>query len=156
MIESDCQKFLYKGFIKDKRHVLAVPNCKALYPRGESDLISVTEAGLVHEFEIKTSKSDYLREFRDKEYKHEVLEQSGREIWDKEEFESKDIPNYFWFATDRELCERIEVPEYAGLLCVGSSGVKTVKKAPRRHSEHITDRARKYLERGMTVRYWES
>lgn len=149
MNESDAQKILYRDFIKDKRHVLAVPNCKALYPRGESDLISVTEAGLVHEFEIKTSQSDFDRDFRDKSFKHEVLEE-------KAPIEDKCTPNYFWFAMPRPLCENVEVPEYAGLICVGSSGIEPLKKAPRRHRSHITDRARKYLERGATIRYWES
>lgn len=149
MIESDIQKIIYKGFIQDKRHVLAVPNCKALYPRGESDLISVTQAGLVHEFEIKTSKSDYLREFKDKERKHKVLEEEQAR-------EDKCTPNYFWFGMPKDLCEEVETPEYAGLLCVQSSGVEVIQDAPRRHSAHITDRARQYLERGVTVRYWGS
>lgn len=149
MNESDAQKILYRGFIKSKRHVLAVPNCKALYPRGESDLISVTEAGLVHEFEIKTSQSDFNRDFRDKSFKHEVLEEGAPT-------EDKCTPNYFWFAMPRPLCKNVEVPEYAGKICVGSSGADVQKKAPRRHSDHITDRARQYLERGATVRFWES
>lgn len=149
MNESDAQKIIYRDFVKDKRHVLAVPNCKALYPRGESDLISVTEAGLVHEFEIKTSKEDFNRDFRDKDFKHEVLEEGAP-------IDGKCTPNYFWFAMSRSLCENVEVPEYAGKICVGSSGADVQKKAPRHHSDHITDRARQYLERGATVRFWES
>jgi hypothetical protein len=149
MNESDAQKVLYRSFIKSKRHVLAVPNCKALYPRGESDLISVTETGLVHEFEIKTSKEDFNRDFRDKSFKHEVLKEGAP-------IEDKCTPNYFWFAMPRPLCENVEVPEYAGKICVGSSGADVQKKAPRRHSDHITDRARQYLERGATIRFWES
>lgn len=149
MNESDAQKILYRDFIKDKRHVLAVPNCKALYPRGESDLISVTEAGLVHEFEIKTSEKDFDRDFRDKNFKHEVLEEQAPT-------EDKCTPNYFWFAMPRNVCEAVEVPEYAGKICIGNSGADVQEKAPRRHSDHITDRARKYLERGVTIRFWES
>jgi hypothetical protein len=149
MNESDAQKIIYRDFAKQKRHVLAVPNCKALYPRGESDLISVTEAGLVHEFEIKTSKSDFERDFRDKSFKHEVLEEQAPT-------EGKCTPNYFWFAMPRNVCKEVEVPEYAGKMCVSSSGCEVRKDASRRHSDHITDRARKYLERGVTVRYWDA
>lgn len=147
MTESDVQKVLYDRFCSKKNHPMVVPNCKALYPRGESDLISVTQAGLVHEFEIKRSKSDYLREFDSKSRKHEVLKERVSR-------DGKCTPNYFWFAMDRCLCDKIEVPEYAGLICVGTSGIEVRKKAPRRHSDHITERAEDYLKRGLTVRYW--
>jgi len=148
MNESDAQKTIYKDFIQEKRHVLAVPNCKALYPRGESDLISVTPAGLVHEFEIKRTESDFERDFESKSFKHEVLEEGAP-------IDDKCTPNYFWFAMPRTLCEKVEVPEYAGKMCLGSSGCDVKKKAPRRHSRNITDRARQYLERGVTVRFWD-
>lgn len=147
MNESDAQKVLYRNFIKEKRHVLTVPNCKALYPRGESDLISVTQAGRVHEFEIKTSEADFNREFRDKERKHEILEE-GRNP------EGKCPPNYFWFVTPTTA--DVEIPEYAGHLTVCVSGCEVQKKAPTLHSGNITDRAREYLERGITVRHWKS
>lgn len=149
MVESDVQRIIYKGFIEPKRHVLAVPNCKALYPRGESDLISVTEAGLVHEFEIKTSEADFNRDFEDKQFKHEVLEESAP-------IDGKCTPNYFWFAMPMNLCEKVEVPEYAGKICVRTGGCEEIEKAPRRHSDYITERARHYLERGVTVRFWQS
>lgn len=149
MMESDAQKILYRDFAAPKDHVLAVPNCKALYPRGESDLITVTPAGLIHEFEIKTSKSDFNRDFQDKEFKHEVLEEGAP-------IDGKCTPNYFWFAMPKPLCEEVDVPEYAGKMCIGKGGCEEIEKAPRRHSDHITDRARKYLERGVTIRFWEA
>lgn len=144
MTEKDIQEAIFKNFTESKNHPLAVPNCKALYPRGESDLISVTPAGLVHEFEIKRSTSDFKREFKSKSYKHEILEESSQ-------VEGKCTPNYFWFAMPRSV--QASVPEYAGEIRVGP--FEEVKAAPRRHSGHITDRARKYLERGVTKRYWQ-
>jgi len=149
MTESDAQKILYKRFVEDKNHVLAVPNCKALYPRGESDLISVTPAGLVHEFEIKRSKKDFDRDIENKGFKHEVLEEGAP-------IEGKCTPNYFWFAVPKRICDEISVPEYCGLLCVRYNGIDKVKNAPRRHSRHITERARHYLERGVMKRYWQN
>lgn len=146
MTESDIQKVIYRNFIKDKRHVLAVPNCKALYPRGESDLISVTPAGRVHEFEIKKSRTDFKSEFRRKERKHNILEEGKNP-------DGKCLPNYFWFATKFGL--DVDVPDYAGHLIVGASGCEVQKKAPTLHGDNITDRAREYLERGATVRLWK-
>ena len=152
MNESDAQKVIYRDLIQPKRHVLAVPNCKALHPSGESDLLSVTPAGLVHEFEIKLSKQDFLRDFEDKKYKHRILEQGGRKVFGEDELRSKDLPNYFWFATSSRL--DVDIPEYAGHAQFSCSGCEIKKDAPRLHSENITDRARKYLERGITVRHW--
>lgn len=149
LTESDSQKVLYKAFISPKDHVLTVPNCKALYPGGESDLISVTKAGLVHEFEIKRSKQDFDRDFRDKSFKHQLLQER------EDPGEDKCLPNYFWFAMPRRLCDEVEVPDYAGKLCLKTSGAEQMKKAPRLHSSHVTDRARKYLERGITLRFWQ-
>lgn len=143
MNEQDIQDFLYTEFCGSKNHIMTVPNCKAMTPRGESDLLSVTKALFVHEFEIKCSTSDFLREFESKSRKHKILENK----------EKNGIPNYFWFAAPEGVVE--DLPEYAGYIKVQERDIEVVKDAPRLHNDKMSDRARRYLERGLQVRLWQ-
>lgn len=162
MTESEIQDLLYLNFSEKKNHELCVPNVKALVPRGESDLVSVTKSRFVHEFEIKISSSDFKREFKSKKKKHRLLENIH-------EGESKiGAPNYFWFAfSDSGVYggDVSSVPSYAGVLHFGKTrnvfGTKYPKltierKAPRLHSDRASDRVVRYLERGTTIRYWNT
>ena len=67
MNESFIQNALY-SWLENKKHILITPNV-GLFGRYESDLVSVTAAGLINEFEIKVSRSDYMAEFRRKKRK---------------------------------------------------------------------------------------
>lgn len=147
MTESEIQRQIYKTFCKPKGHRLVTPNTKALGNPGEADLVSVTESNFCHEFEIKRSQSDLQREFEEKDTKHWVLKEHDNH---KEPYDPGS--NYFWFVCT---FEPDEIPEYAGLMKASSSGLSVEKDAPRLHSEKITDRSRRYLERGLTVRFWE-
>jgi hypothetical protein len=149
MTEAEIQKILYKEFCSKKSHRLVVPNCKALGTPGEADLISVTKAGFVHEFEIKLSIRDFQRDFEDKSFKHKILENGGLRKPSRDP-----SANYFWFVAPEGVLT--SVPDYAGLLEVSSLGIEKQKKAPRIHSVGISDRALRYLERGITIRYWEN
>jgi len=153
LTETDIQNALYP-FFADKRHPMTIPNCGADCVVGEADLISITRAHLVHEVEIKTSVSDFRREFETKEDKHEILQAGG----------VKDYPyggtyyysNYFWFAAPDGLLSVDDVPDYAGLITVASERSLSVKRsAPRLHTEKLSDTDRRYIERGLTVRYWQ-
>jgi hypothetical protein len=124
------------------------PNTRGLGNPGEADMVSVTKSDFVHEFEIKCSASDYEREFKNKKLRHEVLKEH-----DNHHPNYDPGGNYFWFVCT---FEPEDVPEYAGLMRASSGGVLELKKAPRLHSEKISDRALRYLERGLTYRYWDS
>lgn len=147
MTEAEAQNQIYDDFCEPKGHRLVTPNTKALGNPGEADLVSVTKSDFCHEFEIKCSRADYEREFETKETKHWVLEEHDNH---KEPYDPGS--NYFWFACT---FEPEDVPEYAGLLRVSENGVLPIKEAPRIHSKKITDRAKRYLERGVTYRYWD-
>lgn len=56
--EAEIQNRLYT-WLNEKGHILSVPNL-CLGP--EADMISVTKKNLVHEYEIKTWRGDFLRE----------------------------------------------------------------------------------------------
>jgi hypothetical protein len=144
MTESSIQNRLYE-WCTNKRHPVTIDNCGAC-TIGKADLLSVTKARLVHEFEIKCSVADFQREFEDKDTKHDRLDRADNRLMS--------LPNYFWFATPPGLLERDAIPEYAGLMIVGGDGCTEEKKAPRIHSDNVSDKDRRYIERGLTYRYW--
>jgi hypothetical protein len=100
MNESYVQAALMWWCLDVKNHYTVEPNTAMIY-RWEADLLSVTKAGFVHEFEVKISKSDYREDFK-KVDKHIVLRDR-----------SVAGPNYFWYAT---FAFDIEPPEYAGWI----------------------------------------
>jgi hypothetical protein len=135
MNEREIQVDLMWHFLNRKHHVAAVPNSTMLL-YDEADLLTVTKAGLVHEFEIKISMADYNREFKNKERKHLRLQNKGAS-W----LRKRNMPNYFWFVT---YGIEIEPPSYAGWIIVGEDVPKwqriSVKKnAPRLHSDKWID-----------------
>ena len=136
----------------------------------ESDKLIETRSGLLYEYEIKISRSDYKNDFKNKKDKHVILE--GKEEYvpsyeeDKERFkhygsdfndeyyrtENFKKPNYFYYAVPEGMIDAGEVPSYAGLIYVlpegkhetkdgmwCSSGIYTVKQAPKLHSTKYTD-----------------
>jgi hypothetical protein len=134
MNERDIQIMLTEEFLVGRNHIASVPNSTQLL-RGEVDLLSVTKAGLVHEFEIKRTRSDYTRELKTKLYKHQNLALGDT-------LSTRWLPNYFWFVT---LDFDIEPPLYAGWIKVKKYSpshwtgkthhLHEIKKAPRIHSD---------------------
>jgi hypothetical protein len=146
MTESEIQDILYREFCEKKSHPMTIPNCKALGTPGEADLISVTKSHFVHEFEIKLSNADYVSEFRNKKRKHRILENGGtRKRYDAS-------ANYFWYVAPPNVID--SVPEYAGHIEILNGELTVKKQASRIHSEPMTERERRYIERGLSIRYW--
>lgn len=135
----------------------------------ESDKLIETRSGLMYEYEIKVSRSDYKNDFNKKD-KHVILEGKEEHIPSYEEYKERfkhygsDIsdkyyrtenfkkPNYFYYAVPEGMIDDSEVPSYAGLIYVlpegkyetkdgiwCSTGIYTVKQAPKLHSTKYTD-----------------
>ena len=135
----------------------------------ESDKFIETHSGLIYEFEIKISKSDFKHDF-DKKDKHVILE--GKEplipsyeevskragkwggIIDDKWYRTENFkkPNYFYYAVPEGMIGPDEVPSYAGLIYVlpgdrdeTADGrlcwdrFYVVKKAPKLHDTKYTD-----------------
>jgi hypothetical protein len=81
---------------------------------GEADLLRVTPGGYLVEWEIKTSRADFLRDFKHKWYKHRHL--SGE--WPMGRMGI--IPRQFWFIAPEKAVP--VVPCYAGLIWVSENG----------------------------------
>ncbi len=145
MTEADIQAQLYT-WCSNKRHPVTIDNCGAC-TIGKADLLSVTKARLVHEFEIKCTVADFRRDFDDKDTKHDRLDRADNRLMA--------LPNYFWFATPPGLLESEDLPDYAGLMLVTDDGCTEEKAAPRIHCDNLSDKNRRYIERGLTYRYWD-
>lgn len=129
-------------FYHHHTHRLFCPNTTTVF-YWEADLVSLTRAGLMHEYEIKCSRSDFLADF--KKDKHRILDEmfkTGRvgntppkyliELYEKYgkdpkvelahmyEGEMGDIPNYFWYVCIDFEPKEGEIPEYAGLILLES------------------------------------
>jgi hypothetical protein len=143
MNEKEIQDRLYV-WLEKKRHNLITPNVFLYHPR-ESDLISVTKAGMATEYEIKISKSDLTAEFKKKRVKHAIF--SAYSAYG---------PNYFYFVFPAYLWEKIdtELPSYAGVIVVDELSLKVSKKAKRMHSLPLLNTKVEYLQRGLMLRYW--
>lgn len=135
--EAAAQARLMQWTLDGCNHSLAVPNPTTIYP-WECDLLSVTRAELVHEFEIKRTAADYRADFENKTNKHKLLT----------EHVARWIPNYFWFVT----CDlEIQPPSYAGWIYLIDTGrrinLRVKASAPRLHRDHLSEKDQATLGR---------
>lgn len=137
-------------------HIALIPNSTQLM-WSEVDLLSITRAGLAHEFEIKCRRSDYSRELGDnhkynKRTKHWRLQNPMR----YGNYQKNPVPNYFWFVTYEF---EIDPPPYAGWMLVtknehypGKHRLDERKKAPRIHTQKWDDKRIAKLARLLSFR----
>ena len=125
--EKSIQAALMSRAMHELQHELVIPNSRGTFFMRESDLLSVTRAGLVHEYEIKVSLADYKR---DASKSHMTAAGPIHR------------PGYFWYVTTFE----IEPPQFAGWLFVdvsekgqGMLRIRTKKDAPRLSSKKMTE-----------------
>lgn len=147
MTEALCQNALY-GWCDHKRHRHIVPNVTLF--GWESDLVSVTKAGLICEYEIKCSRADFMQDR--KKYRHRHFTEGFHN-----QYPGHNVPAYFYYALRAEInFSADEIPEYAGMLLIhGTRLITTVKPAPRLHKRLMTDAERQWLERSIIHRYWK-
>jgi len=126
----------------------------------EMDIMCVRKGSfMVEEIEIKTSRSDFLADFRKTvgrhRMKHQELERGNL------------IANYFCFLVPALLLPKIQddIPEYAGIY-VGyklnkpysekdnAGYIRHVRKPKRLHKNRPTEKLLYKKTRGMTYRFW--
>jgi len=145
MTESKMQVILYNN-LKYLHHRYIT--CNVYFRISIADMISVTEAGYVKEYEIKLSLADYRADFK-KIDKHNRLKHRLR-----------NIPSQFWYVIHGFELGADDVPEYAGLMRVEKEkyysgyNIIIIKKAPRLSNTTITDAEKSKLFDAMYVRYW--
>lgn len=95
----------------------------------ESDYFGLDHNGMTVEIEVKTSRTDFTNEFRNKVKKHEILKNGNPD--------NVRIPNQFYFFSDPSIISIKDVPEYAGLIHCDLDSGKTyiVKSAKMIHNK---------------------
>jgi hypothetical protein len=89
----------------------------------ESDAVAATMAGQVIEYEIKVSRSDYVRD----RYKLRNKIYSGEKPGDR--------PNRFYYATSVGIITEADLPEWAGWFELLAGKLTLRRKAPRLHKD---------------------
>ncbi len=149
-----------------RRYDLMIPNCYITHDN-ECDLLAVRKSGLVDEFEIKRSRSDFLADRKKR------VNNGGKCAfgswhdrnnddctWTTNKLEwlaSGDSPiNYFWYVTAERIIELDDLPEFAGWIEVLNDGRLRVKKSPDKLSKTKMDFETRYkLARKASYRYWD-
>jgi len=147
--ETRIQLSLFQVLSK-RGHIAIIPNVSWSWLQWEADLISVTKAGVMHEYEIKITLSDFKADFGKRKHAMITRPPYGRK------------PNYFWFvAPEPEV--PICIPDYAGLIIVEPVSrheighrLVTVRKARKLHAEKTGDRAVMKMLRTMMFKYWNA
>lgn len=138
--EATIQSVLIGWVMEEKHHQCVLPNSNQFF-RWECDLISVTVAGLAHEYEIKLNRADYNRDATKR--KHNWL---GDGVY---------APAYFWYVTHEF---EIEPPEKAGWIRVWLDEEKckwrleVKKNAPRLNNWKIDTRMHVAIARLLSFR----
>lgn len=127
----------------------------------ECDFLAVTAAGYTREYEIKTSRADYLKDFKKTGYR-----QLERGSWGRGQKQAKHqrladgdcFPNYFWFVCTEGVVSPDEIPDYAGLLIADAHKSRVffnlAKKAPRLHRNKIHLLEKDNIYQAYFYRFW--
>ena len=119
----------------------------------ESDMISVTKAGFIHEYEIKLNTTDFKADF--KKTKHAHMRNRHYQF-----------RNYFWFVAPEGLIDTKDVPEYAGHIEIsrhrevfsggklGNIVCSEPKRPKRLHNRKINLAQKAEIARKLEMRYW--
>ncbi len=152
-------------WLQKKGHRWIVPNFQAFYT-GEMDVCSVMKSGLVNEYEIKISRSDFRADLK-KKGKHPVIERilkTGELIERRPRYSGNGVleiqisaPNFFYYVVPNDLVKPDEVPPYAGLIYVHPNNLcnfRTIKKAIRIHKEPLSTEKKYKIAESLMWRFW--
>lgn len=118
----DIQKAIGKSLIL--KNYTAVCENIDVFHRWEYDVAALTKSGLLYEYEVKISRSDFLAD-RKKRDKFKYYSEPAKFY--------KHVPNYFIYAVPDGLVNIDELPEYAGLVYFKEDVLTEIKKAKRIH-----------------------
>jgi hypothetical protein len=93
--------------------------------RYEMDVASISKSGLIHEFEVKISRSDFLADKR-KKGKFSYYENAKSNPFG--------CPNYFYYVCPAGLIKAAEVPLFAGLYYYENGEIVFIKGPKRLHA----------------------
>ncbi|MDX1532624.1 MAG: hypothetical protein R3230_00290 [Nitrosopumilaceae archaeon] len=160
--ERDIQLLISDKFCFNKKHELIVPNITTLHDFWEADLVSMTKSFFLHEFEIKTTRSDWLKEYRIiAEGRNDGCKFRRAVALHKQFNSDTDLgssPNYFWVCAPSGVVKDDELPSYAGMIEVYRfrkvDRLKIIKPAPRLHSGKCSDKMIASMYRSLNFKFW--
>lgn len=160
--EKEIQVLLNDDFCLKKKHEVTVPNITTCHEFWEADLLSMTKSGFVHEFEIKTTRSDWSKEKRIIEnMADDGCKLRRAQSLSKQFCYGEDLgisPNYFWLCAPSGVIREDEIPEYAGVIEVyefrKKQRIKIMKNAPLLHHGKASDKMMFSMLRSMNYKYW--
>lgn len=152
-----------------RRYEIMLPNVFIQHD-SEADLFCIRKSGLCDEFEIKTSRKDFLND-KKKFVRFRSLEphesRNGIFDWDNRHqlpnYKAKHqalldgdmCVNYFWYAVLEGVADVSDVPAFAGLIIVRPEKCIQIKKMPTKlHSKKMPIEERYNVARKSTYRYW--
>ena len=94
----------------------------------ECDVLSISKADYIYEYEIKISRADFKKDFIKEKHTFIINEKYTRIR--KGELVYL-LPNYFNFVTPKDLISIDEVPDYAGLIYMNEDSSFTIVKKPK-------------------------
>ena len=126
-------------------HLFAVPNCTTLFP-WEADVLSATKSGLLVEWEIKISRSDFFADF--KKRKHVLYQDKF--------FIERYCAAYFNYVVSENTGIGVDdIPKYAGLWVLKDGKYpyfSVIKRAPMLSKRKVSDKDNKKLLSTMSWR----
>jgi hypothetical protein len=148
--ENELQRaFVISYMWNSQRYNFVAPNCYLAWSDfSEFDLLCIRRSGFVDEVEIKRSVSDFRADFKKTSRGH---------LNKHKQLAAGNTPaNYFWFLMTEELADKVEheIPDHCGIYIKKNGYVRERKKAPRLHSNKISDKTRIHLGEKMMHRYW--
>lgn len=120
----------------------------------ESDSLLVSKTLIVREFEIKASRADFLRDFKDKKAKHEYLQ---RVFASHKQDRPNSCPSRFYYIAPEGIIDRDkDLPPYAGLAVLTSYGsLKLIAEAPILHKEPLVIDHPLFRKLAFNYRFWK-
>lgn len=89
----------------------------------EMDVASLSKSGMLHEYEVKISRSDFLADKIRKQTKFDHYEIRNE----------RTCPNYFFYVCPENLIQPKEIPVWAGLYYYSDGEIRMIKNAKRLH-----------------------
>lgn len=130
-----------------RRFEWVIPNSYYVW-RCEADLLCLTKASYLYEYEIKVTKQDFKNDTNKKVqltrhyFKEYNIKSPTRTLTQKKMFwldEGCLPPNYFSYIVPEGLIEVEDVPEFAGLYYINNRGLlREIKKPTQLHSRKVT------------------
>jgi hypothetical protein len=150
-----------------QRYELCALNIYLDWLKKEMDIFGLRRSGYCDEIEIKTSRVDYLADFRKTVWvdNPDIEEDTAknRKYTEVNKHESIKVGlchcNYFSFLMPVELADKCDVPDHAGLYTYGEINtggflIKEAKKAKLLHRRRISETLKQKAAMKMYYEYW--